>query len=442
MKIADIKNKRVLVVGLGVTGWSVVRYLRQHNIEFDVADENADKSELSATDSVLYSQFNETLFCSYDILVLSPGIPRAHPSIVAALHSGVAVIGDIELFADDVKVPVVAVTGSNGKSTVVAWLVNTLQACGVKTVACGNIGAPALDSLQADIDLFVLELSSYQLESTESLKPLSATVLNISEDHLDRYQSIEHYASVKRRVYLNAEHCIVNRDDARTWPVRSQHSAAQSTLENPRCASCYYFTLGNTTADSNNDLGRTELNGISVKLPGEHNLANALAVIALAEPLDVSRGEILNALPLFSGLEHRNEFVAEKSGVRWYNDSKGTNVDACKNAVLAMPGPVILIAGGISKGADFSLLIDVVKRYVKLLILMGRDRHTMAEFLAECTETVLCDSLMHAVGIANERATGGDAVLLSPACSSFDMFRNFEDRGNQYKIAVSEVLAA
>lgn len=438
MNIADLIYKRVLVVGLGVTGLSVVRYLDRHAVPIELADEQVSDNTLDelGRELVIHRDFTQALFCSFDVIVLSPGIPRAHPAIVAALQSGIPVIGDIELFAHAVQVPVLAVTGSNGKSTAVAWLADALNACGISAAACGNIGEPALDSLLTEVSVLVLELSSYQLESTRNLRPLAAAVLNVSEDHMDRYKDMEHYAEVKRRVYRHATHCIANLDDQRTWPV-----------DETDC-SCAFFTLSESgsatdaTARAGTCWHRSALAGISLSMPGEHNVANALAVLALGTTLDIPVEQLRDALPLFHGLAHRSEYVGEHNGVLWYNDSKGTNTDACDKAIKAMPGPVILIAGGIGKGADFSTLRASVSAYVKLLILIGRDRQLIADELQGCADIEMADSLHQAVTVANEHAASGDVVLLSPACSSFDMFRNFEDRGVQFKTAVEQVMAA
>ena len=436
MESSALINKRILVVGLGVTGLSVVRYLSREGLSFEVADEKADNNVLSDLPGlpILHRTFTAGLFNRFDILVLSPGIPRAHPAIVAALDAGVDVIGDIELFASAVDVPVIAVTGSNGKSTVVAWLAFSLNECGVKAEACGNIGKPALDCLSTDASVLVLELSSYQLESTRTLRPLCASVLNVSDDHLDRYDDIEHYASVKRRVYKHAQHCVANLDDKRTWPRDETKDA------------CTYISVetsgAHTTPNDEKPLDRQVLDGLNLSVPGDHNIGNALAVLALVSPLKVSKECLIAALPRFRGLAHRSEFVGERDGVRWYNDSKGTNVDACEKAIKAMPGPVILIAGGLGKGADFTPLQTTVSQYVKLLVLIGQDKVHIASVLDCHVKTVMAQSLTEAVAVAGSAATQGDVVLLSPACASFDMFRNFEDRGEQYIAAVQEVLAA
>ena len=431
MKISELNNKRILVVGLGVTGQSVVRFLTREKIAFDICDERADDSVLNDLPAHVkfYNSFSSDLFCQFDVIILSPGIPRAHPALVSAIKAGVDVIGDIELFADAVTQRLVAVTGSNGKSTVVAWLANVLNACGVSAVACGNIGEPALDSLAEDVDVLVLELSSYQLESTRSLRPMVATVLNVSEDHLDRYDSLDHYASVKRQVYVTAAKMIANRDDQQTWP---QLNDGRST----EYFSCDPSTVGEVTWHA------SLLKNVSLSLPGAHNVANALVVLAMGNSLDVPMPKLIDALTGFKGLAHRSEFVGERNGVRWYNDSKGTNVDACVKAILSMPGPVVLIAGGISKSSDFSELCAAVESQVKLVILMGRDRQLMADQLNDCAQVQFVESVQQAVDLAADNAAPGDVVLLSPACSSFDMFKNFEERGQVFTSAVREVLAA
>jgi len=466
MNLHELTDRRVLIVGYGVTGASVARFLQRNHIDFDVADQcdastaekiaaqlkgqvstvnTAARTQALSEDQapVIYTDFETALFIQYSIIVLSPGVPRSLPALVEALAHGVDIIGDIELFAGVVEAPVIAVTGSNGKSTVVSWIAHALQGAGIQALACGNIGKPALDSLESTVDVYVLELSSYQLESTRSLKPLSAAVLNVSDDHLDRYDDIDHYAAVKRRVFNGAAHCIANRDDARTWPTGCEEGLVE------------YFTL---QFDASDDARwhRTSkqdqvwlcddqygfLDQADLLLPGEHNAANALAARALIAPLEVPFTALKEGLIRFSGLPHRSQFLGEKAGVRWFNDSKGTNIDACSKAVRAMPGPVLLIAGGIAKGADFSQLRSTVEQYVRLVVLIGQDREQIAEQLQDCTELRMADDLRDAVELCNREAQTGDVVLLSPACSSFDMFRNFEDRGEQFAAAVEEVLAA
>jgi UDP-N-acetylmuramoylalanine--D-glutamate ligase len=442
----SLNSQRVLIVGYGATGESVARFLQLHSITFEVADEGDSTIWLeSSLTCPLHKHFTSELFVQFDVLLLSPGVPRSHAAIQSALEAGVDVIGDIELFANVVDAPVIAVTGSNGKSTVVSWIAQALQGAGIKAIACGNIGLPALDSLHKAADVYVLELSSYQLESTRSLRPLAATVLNISDDHLDRYSDIEQYASVKRTLYAQAEHIVVNQDDPRTWPQPDEELSG--TCE--RFSLCLEPDVGTRwhRTEKENKLWLCDdhfafLAQQDLSVPGDHNVANALAVLALIEPLKVPFTALRESIIGFYGLPHRSEYLGESSGVRWYNDSKGTNIDACSKAIQAMPGPVVLIAGGISKGADFSLMRDVVSQHVKLVILMGRDRAQIRDQLDGSVELLLAEDLRDAVLIAKRRSDKGDVVLLSPACSSFDMFRNFEDRGEQFAATVEEVLAA
>ena len=442
----DLQSMRVLIVGYGVTGASVARFLARYNIAFDVAEQCDEATAETLGISLgckVHTELNLSVFSEYPVLILSPGVPRATPAVQAALAAGIDVVGDIELFAGVVDVPVIAVTGSNGKSTVVSWVAHVLKSVGLDAIACGNIGQPALDSLEAMPDVIVLELSSYQLESTRSLKPLSAAVLNVSDDHLDRYNDIEHYAAVKRRVFNGAVHSVANRDDPRTWP------------ESTGNVLCEYFTLA-MDAPETARWHRSVKQGATwlcddryalmpqarLSVPGDHNAANALAVLALIEPLAIPFPALQAGLSGFAGLAHRTEYLGEQGGVRWYNDSKGTNVDACIKAIKAMPGSVVLIAGGISKGADFSPLRAVLQEHVRLLVMIGRDRACIIEQLSDTVPYVEAETLREAVALARQNAKTGDVVLLSPACSSFDMFRNFEDRGVQFTLAVEEVLAA
>jgi len=445
-----LKDRRVLIVGCGVTGASVARFLYARDVPFDLVDEGVVPAQELAEElaqSAVFSVIDAALLKQYDVLVLSPGIARAHTAVSAAIKHGVLVIGDLELFAQVVTAPVIAVTGSNGKSTVVAWLSSVASAVGVHAVPCGNIGVPALDALDESVELYVLELSSYQLESTKSLQPLCATVLNISDDHMDRYASIEDYASVKRSIYQRAAWCVLNSDDSRTWPPASNDEivpqgcfslTSDCHAEN---MTCWHRTDSGSVVSLCRD-SQPLIDQTALRLPGNHNIANALAVLALLEPLNLAPDAVLAALLKWNGLAHRTEYIAEYEGVRWYNDSKGTNVDACINAVLAMPGPVVLIAGGIGKGADFSPLCDVIRAHVHTLVLIGRDAALLADVLEGCAEIVHADTLQHAVSVAAERARVGDVVLLSPACSSFDMFKNFIDRGEQFTAAVKARCAA
>ena len=459
MNIDIIKNKRVLVVGLGVTGESVVRFLHAQQVVFDVVDEKSKPSDAlqrQLADATVHTILDAKLCSEYDVLVISPGVPRSLKALQAAASAGVEIIGDIELFTQAIgDTPVIAVTGSNGKSTVVSWIAHVLIHCGKRVRLCGNIGTPALDSIDADTEVYVLELSSYQLESTMSLKTISAAVLNISDDHMDRYSTIEHYAEVKRRVYSGCAHSVVNLDDKRTWlqpnnveagaelgATQFQHANNDSTafsLINIEGAEYHLLEAANDAWLCHGDkklVLRSQL-----QTPGNHNVANALAVLALLQPMNLDLNKTIVGLVAFSGLEHRTEFVLERDGVRWYNDSKGTNIDACEKAITAMSGPVVLIAGGLAKGADFTALRVVVEQHVKALLLIGKDASHIRDALKGTTQIVMANSLNEVVKRADELAESGDVVLFSPACSSFDMFENFEQRGELFKRAVEAIAA-
>jgi len=451
MTPTNLQSKRVLVVGLGLTGSSVIRYLHRHNVAFDVVDENAEPSaDLVACleRAVFHKQLNAQLCCDYDVIVLSPGVPRALPAIQAALQSNVDVIGDIELFSHaSLNAPVIAVTGSNGKSTVVSWVAHVLNVCGVNAVACGNIGVPALDSIDDAVQMYVLELSSYQLESTQSLCSLSAAVINVSDDHLDRYDSIEHYAQVKRRVYRGCSHAVINNDDPRTWLVDQELPKADNMINSSASFSVVDtessdYRLSSAANDAQICKGDTPLLSRSeLQTPGLHNAANALTVLALLQPVQLDIKKVAAALTGFRGLQHRTQLVRTRNNVRWYNDSKGTNIDACEKAITAMQAPVVLIAGGQGKDADFAALRSVIDQHVKAVVLIGQDAQIIADALAGITEIHFASDLQDAVNQCAELAVSGDVVLLSPACASFDMFKNFEQRGELFTQAV-EALAA
>lgn len=361
MTPAELNNKRILVAGLGVSGLSVVRYLMRHALAFDVADERGAEGVRLPPETRVHRTLDVAE--AYDVVVLSPGIPRASAAIAAACEAGVTVIGDVELFASVVDQSVVAVTGSNGKSTVVAWLAHALSESGIDALACGNIGEPVLDVLEQPAAVYVLELSSFQLESVTRLQPTVAAVLNVSEDHLDRYDSIEAYAAVKRHIYSGAKRRVLNADDHRALPggplghrdalvAESRFADCDSPSQQPVC---WHFATDSRQPAANDDGclpslcrdGEIWMESVELSVPGLHNARNALTVLALAEclvaeaPWELDRERLVAAIQAWSGLPHRTALVAHHAGVRWYNDSKGTNVDACIKAIEAMPGDVV-----------------------------------------------------------------------------------------------------
>jgi UDP-N-acetylmuramoylalanine--D-glutamate ligase len=433
-----------LVVGLGDTGLACARFLAARGERFAVADSRTNPPGIDELKRELpevachCGDFDATLLRSARRLLLSPGVAPQHPAIAAAQQAGVAVLGDIELFARHADAPVVAITGSNGKSTVTTLLGEMAQAAGKVVRVGGNIGTPALALLSAEApDLYVLELSSFQLEVTSSLNAAAAVVLNISEDHLDRHGTLSHYAAIKQTIYRGDGVVILNRDDAQVMAMAQPGRVTVS--------------FGLDGAPTENDFGLLQRDGISwlgkghepllavtaMKMPGRHNWSNALAALALGEAVGIDMAAMVQVLRDFPGLPHRCQWVAEQHGVNFYEDSKGTNVGATLAALEGMPGErVVLIAGGQGKGQDFAPLRPALAARARAVVLMGEDAPLMEQALAGAAPLVLAADIDDAVARARELAQPGDSVLLSPACASFDMFRNYVHRGEAFVAAV------
>lgn len=463
--VESAQSKHALIVGLGKTGASVARYLRQQGYAVAVTDSRAqppglERLQQDAPDAAQFlGGFSEVALESADLLVVSPGISPAEPYLQAAQARGLTVIGDIELFARELNarqtfaaVPVLAVTGSNGKSTVATLAGLMAQRAGKQTAVGGNIGVPALDLLageSASASVFVLELSSFQLETTGSLRPAAAVVLNVTPDHMDRYASLADYAAAKARILSHCGTAIINRDD----PV---------TRDMAKDAKCR-ISFGLDKPPGNEDFGIIEKAGASwlaqgeyalmpvseLLLAGRHNQANALAALALIFAAGLDMESALDVLLEFKGLPHRAEFVARHDDVIYLNDSKATNTGAAAAAINGFEQPLIVIAGGDAKGADFTELAQLLAgRYqagtLRAVILMGRDAgliHTALERYAPDVPVYFGQHMDDAVRIARDHAQPNDIVLLSPACASFDMFTGFEARGQAFITAVREFAA-
>ena len=436
-----------LVLGLGATGLSCARYLSAHGYRVRVADSRPAPPMLSSLRSefpdmpVNTGPWDSRVFRDAELLVVSPGLSLRDPEIVAALAAGATAVGDIELFARAATAPVIAITGANGKSTVTTLVGEMCRAAGLDTAVGGNIGTPALDLLRhPEPDVYVLELSSFQLETTFSLNARSATVLNITPDHMDRYRNIEEYAAAKERIFQGDGVIVLNRDDSRVMAMaRVGRRAMCFGLSQPRDESDY----GLVRKGSDEWLARGARAFMPVaglRLEGRHNVANALAAAALTDVIGVPFDAMRRALSSFKGLRHRTEVVGERDGVLWINDSKGTNVGATVAALNGMDRPVILIAGGDGKGADFSQLRGAVRTRVRGMVLIGRDAALLEQALGDLVPVVHAADMREAVQKAAALALSGDAVLLSPACASFDMFRNYEHRGDVFRDAVYRVI--
>lgn len=426
-----------IILGLGKTGLSCARFLNAQKESFSVMDTRENPPGLEAFKAefphvpIYLGIFDAGILQSAKTLIVSPGISLKDPAILQAQQKGATIIGDIELFARHAKAPIIAITGSNAKSTVTTLVGYLLKHIGFNVAVGGNLGVPALDLLNVHpVDYFVLEISSFQLETTTSLTPKVATILNISPDHMDRYATLKDYITAKQRIYNHSDFQVVNRQDQNTYPQKPSHMISfgkDMPQENE-------FGLANESLY----FGKTRLIPIhDLLIKGQHNALNALAALAICHALGISIETLLPALKTFRGLMHRCEFVLERNQVSWYNDSKGTNVGATIAAIeglgSSIRGKLIWIAGGIGKNADFSPLKSPVKKYVRKAILIGQDAHIIANTLNNDVEIMRVDNLEKAVQYAKEVACPQDAVLLSPACASFDMFRDFEHRGESFK---------
>ncbi len=458
--MVNFNGKRVLVLGLGDTGLSMTRWLTSHGAEVRVADTRAEPPHAALVTeemprvAVVTGAFDDRVFQDADLIAISPGIDRRERPIAAAVSRGVPIVGDIELFAQALAArnsqhaapgtpKILAITGSNGKSTVTAMAGDMCRAAGVTAVVAGNIGLPVLDAL-AEVEngnsmpqAFVLELSSFQLESTASLRPAAATVLNLSEDHLDRYDGMAGYAAAKARIFAGDGSQVLNRDD---------HWSMGMALPGREVST---FGLGEPVKGG--EWGIREMRGErclaqggrnlmpvdELPVTGLHNAANALAALALVSAIDLPEAPLLEALRRYQGLPHRVQKVAEIGGVAFFDDSKGTNVGATVAALTGMAQPVVLIAGGDGKGQDFTPLVSAVAHHARAVVLIGRDAGMIAQALAGCgVPLVRASDMDDAVRAAFKASREGDAVVLSPACASYDMFRNYVHRAEIFAQAV------
>ncbi len=434
-----------IVVGLGKSGMSLVRHLARRGLPFAVADTRVNPPELATLKAeypdvqVRCGELDVEFLCTASELLVSPGLAISTPVLQEAAARGVKLSGDIELFAREAKAPIIAITGSNAKSTVTTLVGEMAVAAGRTVAVGGNLGTPALDLLADDVELYVLELSSFQLETTEQLNAEVATCLNISEDHMDRYSGLPAYHQAKHRIFRGARQVVVNRDDRLSRPLVADDLPT--------------WTFG---------LGKPDFKGFGLfeekdekylafqfdalmpvrelKMRGAHNQSNALAALALGHAVGLPFEPMLETLRQFVGLPHRCQWVGQRGDVSYYDDSKATNVGAALAAIEGLgadiDGKLVLIAGGDGKGADFSALRAPIARYCRAVVLLGRDAQRLADALADATTLVHVATLGEAVQRAAECAEAGDAVLLSPACASLDMFKNFEERGRLFAAAV------
>jgi UDP-N-acetylmuramoylalanine--D-glutamate ligase len=453
--MSDTPNKptAAVIVGLGVTGLSCVRYLLAHGWRVCVTDSREDPpgraalATLGADVTVRLGGLDVGLLDDAVCVLASPGAPLSDPFFAEARRRGISVCGDIEMFALAADAPVVGITGTNGKSTVTTLLAGMAARAGVRVRVGGNLGEPALDLLmaaQADAqptELYVLELSSYQLEATYSLDLRAATVLNVTPDHLDRYASMAEYAAAKARIFARCDTAVINLDDPLVAAM--PHKAARVVGFSLRAVPGADYTVALREAGKPwlVRCGEPLMAVESMRLTGLHNAANALAALALGEAIGLPLPPMLAELRSFSGLPHRSQWVAEVRGVGYVDDSKGTNVGATLAAVAGMPGPLIVIAGGDGKSQDFAPLREAFRGKVRYVVLIGRDAPAIERALHNVCPIQRSSSMPEAVRAAAKVARPGDTVLLSPACASLDMFRNYAHRGEVFSSAVRELAA-
>ncbi len=439
-----VSDRRTLVVGLGKTGLSCVRYLSEQGRDIAVADSRQNPPGLDELRAdwpevaVHLGPFDPEVFAGFNELVVSPGISIAEPAIAGAAQAGARIRGDIDLFAEAADAPILAITGSNGKTTVTTLVGEMARAAGRRVEVGGNIGTPALDLLGRGADLYVLELSSFQLETTEGLNALAATVLNVSDDHMDRYPNKMAYFQAKQRIFQGCQTAVVNLDDALSTPMArdnlkflcyGEHRVNPDTFSTRDDDGGTWITWGFDNLIRAHELG----------LMGRHNVSNVMAALGLGYAAGLPMDVMLQVAREFRGLPHRCELIRQVHGVEFINDSKGTNVGASVAAIESLAptqGKVVLIAGGDGKGADFGPLQAPVLLHCRALVLIGRDADQIAAAVGKGIDCVKAPTLADAVATAAELAQPGDRVLLSPACASFDMFRDYLDRGEQFRTLV------
>lgn len=431
-----------VVAGLGISGVSAVNFLHENGYRVAVTDSREvppGHEQIPAAVQTSFGQLDQDLLLQAEEIVISPGLDPQQPAIQAAIAKGIPVISEIQILRRATDKPIVAITGSNAKSTVTTLIGLMAQDAGVKVAVGGNLGRPALDLTHDDPDVYILELSSFQLEATSSLNAEVAVVLNMSEDHLDRHGDMAGYHAAKHRIFQGVKKVVYNRDDSLTRPLVPDVTPMQSFgLNAPDLKQYGILREDNGTIWLARGRERL-LKSSEMYIQGTHNVANALACLALGEAIGLPMDKMLETLKTFKGLEHRCEFVKEVNGVRYYNDSKGTNIgatlaalDGLGAAIEAQGGQVAIILGGQGKGQDFTALRESLQKYAKVAVLMGEDRSIIENAIAGTTTLLHAASLQQAVELCQQHTHAQDVVLLSPACASFDMFTGYPERGHRF----------
>lgn len=437
----ELKGKKVLVIGLARTGRECARFLAEQGASVTVSDLRPEvelKDEVNSLAGLPIRYFfgaeERRWLEGIDCVIPSPGVAAENPLLSEAAASGIPVLSEIELAYRFFRAPLVAVTGTNGKSTTTTLIGEMVKAGGQKVFVGGNLGTPFIGAVSGEWDWGVLEISSFQLEWIERFRPRIAVLLNVTEDHLDRYTTFDDYRRAKERIFeaqSEGEFAVLNREDPRVWALKANVKSRVISFGFAEVSEGAYATANMIVWRDGANEERFPL--ADVKIQGVHNVENMMAAVAAAKLAGIARQPIQQTLESFPGLEHRLEFVREKDGVSYYNDSKGTNVGAVVKSLAGFSAPVILIAGGVDKGGDYGPLEEGIKRKVRRLVLFGAAKNVIARALGPLTETVIVENLTAAVGDAAAAARAGDVVLLSPACSSFDQFRNYAERGRSFK---------
>ena len=442
-------SERRIIFGLGLTGQSVARWWRQQGVPFYAIDSRTELQEDS--NAIAHVDLDQATFGDIDVavaddcteMIVSPGVALDHPIVERALERGCRVRGDIDLFLEAAEAPVVGITGSNGKSTVTSLLGEMIAACNVKVAVGGNLGRPALDLLDDQPDLYILELSSFQLERAEAMGLRLATVINVSADHLDRYASLSDYHRAKHGIFKKVGHVVANRDDPLTIPLVPEDTPV---------------TWWRSGEPDLNEFGLRQIDEVmwlcrgleklvrvdALQVAGRHNFLNVLVALALGAALKMPMDKLVEGAKRYRGLPHRCEVIGQIKGVRYIDDSKGTNIGATAAALagLADDGAIWLIIGGQGKGQDFSLLKPALFGLNVRLLAIGEAREEIRFHLSSEAPVEVIDSLEDAVMRSASAASPGDTVLLSPACASFDMFSNYVERGERFKKAVAALEVA
>ncbi len=441
----NLKGKKVLVVGCGITGISVAKFLAKERADVTLTDKQSRidlRQQLTPLEklNIKYDlgTYVTKRFVDSDLIVVSPGVPFDLEPLEVAIKKGVEVISEIELASRFIKKPIIAVTGTNGKTTTVNLVAQMIENSGSSAFLCGNVGKPLIDYLieKPKVKWIVCEVSSFQLEACKTFRPKIAAFLNFSPDHLDRHETMEEYLAVKGLIFENqtsADYAVLNYDD----PVVRQFGE-------DRAPTPYYFSKGEFSGAGvflaerklffkSSEFGKKQLGLEEMKLRGVHNLENVMAAACVSFLAGASKQGIQQTIDEFKGLEHRFEFVARKNRVSFYNDSKGTNIDSVARILESFARPVILIAGGRDKGGDYSILRDIIRQKVKMLILMGEAKEKLNRVLGGVTETYVVGTLEEAILYAYQKSRSDDNIVFCPGCSSYDMFKNYKERGEAFK---------